>query len=55
MSGQVGYLGAISSLSTAVRERKMIDLMKFTKKGPDVNDKEGTDVDSKSIDNCNVL
>ena len=30
-------------------------MMKFTKKGPEVIDKEGADVDSRSIDNCNVL
>ena len=33
----------------------MVDLMKFTKKVPEVIDKEGADADSRSIDNCNVL
>ena len=42
-------------MSTVARDRKMIDLMKFTNKGPEVIDKEGADVDSRSIDNCNVL
>ena len=48
-------MGSLSSLSTPARNRKMIDLIKFTKKGPEVIDKEGADVDSRSIDNCNVL
>ena len=48
-------MGSLSSLSTPARNRKVIDLMKFTKKGPEVIDKEGADVDSRSIDNCNVL
>ena len=55
MSGQVVDSGSLSSLSTAARERKMMDLMKLTKKGPEVIEKEGADVDSRSIDNCNVL
>ena len=55
MSGLVGDLGSLSSLSTPARDRKMIDLMKFTKKVLEVIDKEGADVDSRSIDNCNVL
>ena len=57
MSGPVGEgdSGPLSSLSTPARDRKMIDLMKFTKKGPEVIDKEGADVDSSSINNCNVL
>ena len=29
--------------------------MKFTKKVPEIIDKEGADADSRSIDNCNVL
>ena len=33
----------------------MIDLMKFTEKGPEVIDKDGADVDARSIDNCNEL
>ena len=41
-------------MSTRARDRKMIDLMKFTKKGPEVIDKEEADADSRSIDNCNV-
>ena len=55
MSGSAGDSGSISALSTLDRDRKMIDLMKFTKKGPEVIDKEGADVDSRSIDNHNVL
>ena len=55
MSGQVGDLGSLSLLSTAARDRKMIDLMKFTKKVPEVIDKEGADVDSRIIDNCKML
>mmetsp|Transcript_21459 Transcript_21459/g.23992 ORF Transcript_21459/g.23992 Transcript_21459/m.23992 type:complete len:106 (+) Transcript_21459:187-504(+) len=51
----VGDSGPLASLSTPARDMKMIDLMKFTKKGPKVIDKEGADVDSRSIDNCNVL
>ena len=55
MSGRVVESGSLSALSTPARYRKMIDVMKFTKKGPEVIDKEGADVDSRSIDNCNVL
>ena len=55
MAGLACESGSLSPLSTAARERKMMDLMKFTKKGPEVIDKEGADVDSRSIDNCNVL
>ena len=33
----------------------MVDWMKFKKKVLKVINKEGTDVDSKSTDNCNVL
>ena len=55
MSGLVIDLRSLSSLSTPARDRKMIDLMKFTRKVPKVIDKEGADVDSRSIDNCNVL
>ena len=48
-------MGSLSSLSTAARDRKMIDLMEFTKKGPKIIDKEGVDIDSRSSNNCNVL
>ena len=41
MMGLVVESGSLSALSTPDRERKMIDLMKFTKKGPEVNNKEG--------------
>ena len=32
-----------------------MDLMKFTKKGPEVIEKVEADGDSRSIENCNVL
>jgi len=54
----LGFLvdsGSLSSLSTPARYRKMVDWMKFTKKVPEVIEKEGADADSRSIDNCNVL
>ena len=40
---------------TPARDRNIIDWMKFTKRVPEVIDKEGADADSRSIDNCNVL
>ena len=48
-------MGPLYLLLTPARNRKMEDLIKFTKKVLKVIDKEGTDADSKSINNSNVL
>ena len=55
MSGLVVDLRSLSSMSTPTRYRKMIDRKKFTKKVPEVTDKEGVDADSRNTNNCNVL
>ena len=48
-------MGPLFSLTTPARNRKMVDLMKFTKKVLEVIDKGGADADSKSTDNCNMM
>ena len=47
-------LGPLFVLTTPFRIRKMVDLMKFTKKVLEVIDKGGVDADSKSTDTCSM-
>jgi len=55
MAGLACESGSLSSMLTPARGMKKIDLMKFTKKGPEVIEKIEADGDCRSIENCHVL